>query len=63
MAVETYTIRVERPPGVSVQEMKQYLRESVECWKRGLHPDEPIQDAEVYSVSRMRVETTNAKGK
>lgn len=63
MAKETYTIKVTRPPGVSVQDMKDYLKEAAGGWKGQFSPEDPRFDIKVGFVSRMRVEEENGKGK
>ena len=37
-------------PGVSEQEMREYIDEAVSTWKGQEHPDAPIRDLDVNSV-------------
>lgn len=39
---ETYLVTVTRPEGVSIREMKEYLRHAVDNWARGGNPESPL---------------------
>ncbi len=42
MRKEQYIVEIERPEGVSVAEMKEYIRDAVGAWKGGMHPEDAI---------------------
>lgn len=47
MKAETYFVRVERPNGVSVSEMQEYIEEAVDAWRFQMCPDEPLYRADI----------------
>lgn len=57
--IKQFRVKIAIPEGVSVVEMKEYIRESVSSWAGSLHPDEPLFDlnrksVKVTSLRRMR---------
>lgn len=36
---ETYTVKIDRPAGVSVTQMKSYIATAVHCWAGGYEDD------------------------
>lgn len=42
MPREKYIVTVTRPEGVSITEMRDYIREAVDMWGGQLHPDDPM---------------------
>lgn len=51
---EFYLIRIDRPDEVGVKDMKRYIREAIDTWKGGLHPEDPLfRLKDVLSVKRL----------
>ncbi len=52
---EQYIITVERPRDVSVNEMKEYIKEAVQRWSGQYHPQDPLFkfSDNVHSVKRL----------
>ena len=44
MPREIYLVKVDRPEGVSVDEMNAYIEEAVDTWKGQMCPEEPLFD-------------------
>lgn len=42
MPREKYVVTVTRPAGVSITEMRNYIREAVDMWGGQFHPDDPM---------------------
>ena len=51
---EKYEIEVERPKGVSVSEMRQYIKTAIGQWAYGGDPDSPIWNVEVVRVTKIK---------
>lgn len=56
---ETYEVHLVRPEGVSVAEMKEYIRDAVGCWCRGGCPTDPIWEVAEHPISVRRLKNTN----
>lgn len=52
MSTECYTVRVKRPPGVSVQEMREYIKYSIKNYGGGFHPEHALFNGVDASVTR-----------
>lgn len=42
MKFEVYEVELHRPPGVTVEEMKEYIKEAVQTWGGQLPADDPL---------------------
>jgi hypothetical protein len=50
MMKKSFTVSVEMPEGVTVLDMQRYIREAVQYWKGGLHPDDPLFELDYRKV-------------
>jgi len=59
---EQYVITLNRPPGVSITQMKTYISEAVRTWGGQYHPDDPMFGfhENVHSVKRVKAKATGA---
>lgn len=57
---KSYVVTVDVPTGVSVPEMREYIREAVGCWCRGMNPEYPIYDLDADKV-RVKVLKTDSQ--
>lgn len=53
---ETYQVTVDRPAGVSVKEMREYIREAVHRWGGAYHPEDPLFGLKPPAVKRVAPE-------
>ena len=52
MKPETYFVKVQRPRGVSVQEMSEYICDAVDSWRENWSPNNPLFNFELFSVKK-----------
>lgn len=51
---EKYEIDINRPYGVSVAEMKDYLKDAIDSWGGQFHFDDPLFDNKRCKVRRIK---------
>lgn len=56
MKREIYRIEVERPDGVSVTDLREYMKTAINQWGKGGDPDSPFWYIEVKKITRTLVE-------
>lgn len=56
----TFSVSLQLPPGVTMDELQNYVRTSVACWKGGGDPQAPLYqlDGKSVEVRLLKRETT-----
>lgn len=54
MQDEIYIVRVQRPDGVSIKDMEEYITDAVRAWKGGMFQSNPLTELDRDTVKVQR---------